>query len=60
MKAVKYFILILVLISLFSLVGCETLEGQTEDEKTQVESQDTGITDVFEESEEVSPPEIPS
>ena len=61
MKAIKYFILILILTNLFFLVGCETLEEQkAEDEKSQIESEDTGISDVFEDTEEVEPPEIPT
>ena len=63
MKIMKYFILILVLTNLFFLVGCETgtseLKGQ-ESQDFPTDSEDTGISDVFEDTEDVNPPEIPT
>ena len=63
MKAIKYFILILVLTSLFFLVGCnssETAKLETGEENIPTDDEDTGISDVFEDAEEVNPPEIPA
>ena len=63
MNIIKYFILILVLTNLFFLVGCgmETSKsGGQEGQDIPTEDEDTGISDVFEDSEEVSPPEIPA
>lgn len=62
MRLIKYFILLLVLSNLF-LVGCETETSESEEkagEDTQTESEDTGISDVFEDTEEVNPPGTPT
>jgi len=53
-------IIIMLIIAVF-LVGCsETLEKEEEIEKEPiVEEEDTGIGDVFEDSEEIEPPVLP-
>ena len=58
MKLITYFILALVLINLFFLVGC--VEDQLDKEQPPSEEEDTGISEVFEDTEEVTPPPIPT
>ena len=63
MKIMRYFILFLIIINLFFLVGCETSksEGQSAaDENPPTDGEDTGISDVFEDTGEINPPEIPT
>ena len=65
MKAIKWIILILIVCNLFLSVGCKSMdsakpEQKAGDENKQIESEDTGISDVFEDTEEVTPPQIPS
>jgi hypothetical protein len=69
MKAIKYIVLALFVFSLFSFLGCEKAEdmkkvtASAEEKKienqTQAESQDNGIDDVFQNTEEVNPPSLP-
>ena len=64
MKIITYFVLTLILINVFFLVGCNIeskstpLEGEPQTD--QAENEDTGIGDVFEDTEEVNPPPIPT
>lgn len=58
MKIITYFILALVLINLFFLVGC--VEDQLGKEQPSIEDEDTGIDEVFEDTGEVTPPPIPT
>ena len=58
MKIITYFILALVLINLFFLVGC--VEEPLGKEQPPSEEEGTGINEVFEDTEEVTPPQIPT
>ena len=58
MKIITYFILALVLISLFFLVGCaDEISGERQ---PSIEDEDTGIDEVFDDTEEVIPPQNPT
>jgi major membrane immunogen (membrane-anchored lipoprotein) len=70
MKATKYLFLVFVvfvLATLIFLVGCSSSDlsesgGQDtgDGDSKAAEDEDTGISDVFEDSEEVNPPQIPN
>lgn len=62
MKIIQYLILVLILTNLFFVVGCgsaEKADSKTESSQDQKTEEETGINDVFEDTGEVSPPEIP-
>ncbi|MBW2976073.1 hypothetical protein KY347_01355 [Candidatus Woesearchaeota archaeon] len=64
MKIITYFILALVMVNLVFLIGCSSADKssqpQGEDGDIQAEYEDTGIGDIFEDTEEVNPPQIPA
>ncbi len=63
MKVMKYFILILVLTGLFFLIGCNATDSSQlkaeGNEDAPPEDEDTGISDVFEDTGSITPPAIP-
>ena len=58
MKIITYILLALVLISLFFLVACDSTPPGG-DPSRPVEDEDTGIDDVFDDTEGVTPPPTP-
>jgi len=63
MKMIQCFILILLLSNLFFLVGCElsdTSKLEAGEEEIPTAEEGTGISEVFEDTEEVNPPEVPT